>query len=402
MSSPAVDYVQLATMGGHVGAILSIAVRDDGEFLASGGSDGTRIFHIISRRQVQSPAFSVIRGPTTVITWIKREDDVGEALFYGTQAGYLVCWRKDDLVLFFKLLLPQHHTNINGKKAGKVIAHFQERWDRQLPQPAEITGIAFDASTNRLAVCHRGGVVQMFSVDAAMTVTPMYQHTIANCVPRAVVFGPMHGNERELLVFSIYCGLVYILRGGNAPTVANAWNIGARIGDVAVDEARGLVCLDDPSMGVNVYRLGDHTLIKSFPVPVRTLTRIRQVRFLNTCTSIVSGSDHGVVYIFDRRTGALVSELRVHPDEWVQTIATATIKGIPTIFAAKSRDVAGVNEIFIYQQKARQQRQIGARVCAALGQILRIAIIVAAVCFVFENVFARVFTVFPVTSRRRM
>jgi hypothetical protein len=50
---------------------------------------------------------------------------------------------------------------------------------------------------------------------------------------------------------------------------------------------------------------------------------LRQVDFLEECKFIVSGSDHGIVYVFDHRSGDIVDELRVDPREWVQTIAVS-------------------------------------------------------------------------------
>jgi WD40 repeat protein len=81
--------------------------------------------------------------------------------------------------------------------------------------------------------------------------------------------------------------------------------------------------MDEPSSGTNLYRLEDHTRVKTFPVAVTKQKRLRQVDFLEECKFIVSGSDHGIVYVFDRRSGEIVDELRVDPREWVQTIAVS-------------------------------------------------------------------------------
>jgi hypothetical protein len=35
---------------------------------------------------------------------------------------------------------------------------------------------------------------------------------------------------------------------------------------------------------------------------------------------IVSGSDHGIVYVFDRRSGERLDELQVDAGDWVQTV----------------------------------------------------------------------------------
>ncbi|KAJ7056023.1 WD40-repeat-containing domain protein [Mycena amicta] len=314
-----VNYRLHYKLSGHSGSILSLAAREDGKLLASGGSDGTKVW------------------------------DLG---------GHLVCWRQED-----------------------SRAAFREVWCFQLKGAAEISSVAFDATTNRLAVSNRQGVVQMYTLNAAMAKTEIFSHSIEKCIPRAVAFGALHGNERELLVFGLYCGRIYIIRGNSPPTAANAWNVGARIGDVALDAAKGVLCMDDPSTGVNLYRLADRELIKSFSVPVKKFQRIRQVRLLNGCTSIVSGSDHGTVYVYDRRSGSLVAELRLHPNEW-----TATIDGIPTIFAAQTRDITGANDIFVWGQRTNKRRLIG-RVIAVFVLLVKVMILLAALAFAFEKAF---------------
>ena len=51
--------------------------------------------------------------------------------------------------------------------------------------------------------------------------------------------------------------------------------------------------------------------------------------FSNQCGDIVCGSDHGVVYVFNRRSGEVVDELRVDRTEWVQTVTVSII--FPTL-----------------------------------------------------------------------
>ncbi|KAJ7025876.1 hypothetical protein C8F04DRAFT_1298724 [Mycena alexandri] len=132
-------------------------------------------------------------------------------------------------------------------------------------------------------------------------------------------------------------------RGGNGDAAGEPWDVGALISDIAIDNRKNVLCMDDPSSGTNLYRLEDHTHVKTFPVPVTKHTRLRQVDFLGECQFIVSGSDHGLVYVFDRRSGDTVDELKVDPHEGVQTVAGADCAGISTIFAAKSRDLVGTN-----------------------------------------------------------
>src|ERR1700761_1488918 len=117
--------------------------------------------------------------------------------------------------------------------------------------------------------------------------------------------------------------------------------------DVAVDVANGVICVNDPAAGVHLYRLTGE-LVKSFHVPVKKSRRIRQVGLLDANHAVVSGSDHGVLYVYTRRNN-LLTKLHVDASEWVQTVAasfmrlrgleadqlqTADIAGVPTIFVA--------------------------------------------------------------------
>ena len=49
--------------------------------------------------------------------------------------------------------------------------------------------------------------------------------------------------------------------------------------------------------------------------------RIRSIAFHDGNSAIISGSDHGKVYIFDRRTGAVVDTIDVGIKDWVQSVA---------------------------------------------------------------------------------
>ncbi|KAJ7782049.1 hypothetical protein DFH07DRAFT_765027 [Mycena maculata] len=343
-----IDYHLQGKLVGHSGAVLALCMRDDSNFVASRGTDGTRVWDFATFCSIaQVPASPDIRGATTCLRWIKRDDDVCEALVYGTQAGYLVCWQQDDV----------------DTKDGKT-ARFKEVWCRQLNDPAEITGIVFDETTNHLTACHRGGVFQTFTLNAKMILKDVLMGKIAKCTPGAVAFGEMHGNEHELLVFGVHCGLVYTVRGLVISTAAEAWNLGCKISAVAVDHRKSIMCIDDSSTGVHPYGLNrnDCELVNSFPVPVKKCRHVRQVALVHSGRVIVSSSDHGIVYVRSRRAGKLLAELQVDPNEYVQTVAASDIAGVPTIFAAKSCDMSGANNIFVYHQTAKNTHRFAAQV----------------------------------------
>ncbi|KAJ7807083.1 hypothetical protein B0H14DRAFT_3483586 [Mycena olivaceomarginata] len=264
-------------------------------------------------REVRSPDSPAIRGGTTALVWIKREDDLSEALFYGTE-----------------------HEFSAAKITYQGLAVFEELSCVRIAAPAEITGLAFDSPSNRLA-----------------------HHVPDNFVPVAIAFGTMHGNERDVMVFGLYGGDIYTIRGSNGTVTGEPWNVGAFIGDIALDARKNVLCMDEPSSGVNLYRLEERTLVKTFRVPVKKHKRLRQVALVDECQSIVSGGDNGIVYVFDRRSGDNVAKLRVDAHEWAQTVAGADYAEGPVIFAAKSRDLVGLNEIFVWRRKSQQQFRMG-------------------------------------------
>ncbi|KAJ7760297.1 WD40-repeat-containing domain protein [Mycena maculata] len=301
-------YILKSRLRGHSGGIFALLATEDGRFLASGGTDGTKVWDLKTMRKLGSPTSPDIRGASTALVWIKREDNLSEGLFYGTQNGHIICWKE-------------------GKQNARTIELLNntELSCVRVVNPTEITGLSFDAPSNRLAVCHRGGVVQVYTLGSTMSLQEVFTLELKNTAPRAIVFGQMYGNERDIMVFGLYGGDIHTFRGSNGKAAGEPWNVGALIGDIALDVRKGVLCMDEPSSGTNLYRLEEHkyTRVKTFPIAVTKRQRIRQVDFLDECKFIISGSDHGVVYVFDRRSGEIVDELRVDPHEWVQTVAVS-------------------------------------------------------------------------------
>ncbi|KAJ7259352.1 WD40-repeat-containing domain protein [Mycena rebaudengoi] len=327
------DYVLRKTLRGHTGAIEILGASDDGKLLASGGADGTLVWDLEQMRQHRNPGNPGIRGSTSAILWVKRVDDPSNTLFYGTGEGYVVGWRQ----------------------GAASAPDFEELFCERTTNPGEITGLAFNAVSNRFAICNRNGVVQVYTLDVSMNMRSLYSKSISNGSPKAIAFGPTNGNERDILVFNVYSGHVSILRLGQ---VVGRWDLGQWIGDTCLDSSKTAMCIGDPSWGVDVHRLegNAHVKIKSFPIP-RTKGKGSQTQrfcFGNQNREIVGGSDHGVVYVFDRPSGNTVAQLRIDPSAWVQTVAATDCNGASTIFAAKScvSEAAGTpNGIYIWQKR---------------------------------------------------
>ncbi|KAJ6476558.1 WD40-repeat-containing domain protein [Mycena vulgaris] len=340
-------YFLQSKLRGHSGGIARLRATEDGRLLASGGTDDVKVWDLRTMHELGSPKSPEMCGASTVFVWIKRKDDLSEVLFYGTQNSYL------------------------------GLAVFEEISCNRVVNPAEITGLSFDTPSNCLAVCHRGGTVQVYFVSKTMSLQIIFTLQLENVTPRAIAFGQIWGNERDIMVFGLYNGHI------NGDAAGEPWDVGALISDIAIDNHKNVLCMDDPSLGTNLYCLEDHTRVKTFTVPVTKQTRLRQVDFLEECKFIVSRSDHGLVYMFDRRSGDIVDELRVDPREWVQTVAGADCAGISTIFAAKSRDLVGTNKIFVWRKKSKK-RFSGSGIDGLLI-VIQLVIVGAALAFAYQN-----------------
>ncbi|KAE9402074.1 hypothetical protein BT96DRAFT_918442 [Gymnopus androsaceus JB14] len=148
--------------------------------------------------------------------------------------------------------------------------------------------------------------------------------------------------------------------------------VGGPIGNAVLDPGKGVFAIDDPAQGIGLYRM-DCTRLRTFPVKVHKTWRPRQICFGEDCKLIISGSDHGVVYVFDRRSGEAVDELTVGRNEWVQTVLATSIEGQSSIIAANSKDMEeGTN---IVSESRRRY----------LSFFMQLVMIAATVGFIIQN-----------------
>ncbi|KAK7048785.1 WD40 repeat-like protein [Favolaschia claudopus] len=360
-------YRQQGKLRGHYGPLYCIATTDDGKFVASGGYDGTRVWNLKDLAQISPrPAPVGIRGATSAIAWTNREDDPGELLFYGTVGGYLVCWRQ---------------------LAGE--SGFHEVYSNRLYKHTEILGLAFDPMSNRLAASNRA-MVQIFAISSSTEPRSLYSVAIDHFIPKCLQFSGLPGKQRDLLVFGNHDGKMRVhvfrtLTGSlDVDKQLECWGVGACIGDAVVDNRSGTFCVDDPDTGVLIYRLEDRRRMKVLNVPIEKENRPRQVRFGDDYRAIVVGSDHGIIYVFDRRTGAIIDRLKFEEQDFVQAIATVDCDGTALIFAARSGDAVEQNDIMIWR-KAAGRPQSGPTLREDIVNILQLIIVLAAVVYVYQN-----------------
>jgi DNA-binding beta-propeller fold protein YncE len=82
----------------------------------------------------------------------------------------------------------------------------------------------------------------------------------------------------------------------------------------------GQFVVDTCSGGFNLHEIEDGTYVRSFPTATPIRRHPKQVAFGERGHVVVGGSDHGIVYVFDRMTGNKMVELKAAEQGMVQTV----------------------------------------------------------------------------------
>ncbi|KAJ7102638.1 hypothetical protein B0H15DRAFT_796059, partial [Mycena belliarum] len=185
MSIPRLPYVRHGGVEDHPGSVLSLAVTEDGTILASGGSQGTRLWKVTDMSSIHRPSSAGIRGATLVVIWARQADEAHDVLYAGTQNGYFFCWRQQD-------------------------GMFEETFVVQMPDPSEITAMAFDSTNNRLCLCSRNDMVQSWSISkdpmtGKWNPTNIFSRRFPRLAPQAITFAAFdNSQDRDIIVLGFH------------------------------------------------------------------------------------------------------------------------------------------------------------------------------------------------------
>jgi hypothetical protein len=82
-----------------------------------------------------------------------------------------------------------------------------------------------------------------------------------------------------------------------------------------------LFVVDNVESGFDLYKLDDCSWLRTYATGNAKVRKAKQVSFGEKARTIVRGSDHGVVYVFDRKTGKRLDILPHAKQAMVQTIS---------------------------------------------------------------------------------
>ncbi|KAF8168652.1 WD40-repeat-containing domain protein [Mycena galopus ATCC 62051] len=361
MPIPHLPYVQHHGVQNHPGSVLTLAATEDGTILASGGSQGTRLWDVTDMLVLPRPSTAGNRGATLVLIWARQTNEAHNVLYAGTQNGYFFCWRQ---------------------KYG-------------MPDPGEITAMAFDSTNNRLCLCSRNNIVQSWAISkdpltSKWIPTNIFSRKFPRLAPQAITFVAFdNSQDQDIIVLGLHnSGPIYTIRGKTGEN-ASDWSVGAKIGDAAFNWKDGVFCLDDPASGPALFRLSDQVKSKTYEIErKRKNERPRKVRFGEHGATLVCSSDHGCVYVFDTRSGERLATLSVGSSEWVQVVATAEVEDVSVIFAAQTRALDSSEEIFVWKRAQRPRET--STTWEKLSVLIKALVILGCVAFMYQNVRAQI------------
>jgi len=96
-----------------------------------------------------------------------------------------------------------------------------------------------------------------------------------------------------------------------------------------------MICVvDNVGNGFDLYKMDSGLFVRTLPTKAPIRTYPRGVAFADNTQAVIGGSDHGQVYIFDRRSGKVLERLKHSRTGGVETLAVS-----PNVMAVPSKDL---------------------------------------------------------------
>ncbi|KAI1783025.1 WD40-repeat-containing domain protein [Ganoderma leucocontextum] len=250
------------------------------------------------------PFFNTVDGAVTQLKWIDNR-----SLAIGTALGYLHVWSIVEAVsnLPFKPTLP----------IGTLDCHIVAiEWAGQ------------------------GNFHDLFGLDSF------------TAIPRALSFEE-NGNIR---VFSLHDGCLHSLDGTTGKPLAKPRGLTDVIGYATVDEKKGLalICHTD---GFSMHQLPTHNIEGTYLTEASRTTKPKPIMFAENGCRVITGSDHGKVYVFKTEGGKPVDILQHAAGDMVQSITTYSDEEWSTIVCATSSDDGGRPSISFWADRQEFDRE---------------------------------------------
>ncbi|KAK7444811.1 hypothetical protein VKT23_015128 [Stygiomarasmius scandens] len=318
-------YTRTTIASCHMGPVFSLSVSKGGSFIASGGmysmestggdltrvmagADKVKIWDVSLRKERLSPAVNGFRGPATALAWLYN-DGPEQTLIFGTLYGYVACWKQSAI------------------RGGE----FREISLKALSSPSEVTSVVFDPLGAKVAIVNDRNEMHLYRVDGNFRLLNVFTIVLPDAAVRDLAFvSRERGKSDEILAFGMDSNVIRVINAKDG-TISRRYEVQGNILAAQVHRAAGVVAiyLYQHSQGqqpiistVALYRLGDFTRIRAFPMECQhDYVKSCQVALFPDAKQVVCGGGNGLITVFDRKTGKRVESLQINSqDEWVQLV----------------------------------------------------------------------------------
>ncbi|EIN13259.1 WD40 repeat-like protein [Punctularia strigosozonata HHB-11173 SS5] len=274
-------------------AVYQLAFSPDGKFLACGGEFGACLIHIETTTiQKNHPAYDLrVHGAVMAMEW------VGNTLVLGSAYGYMKIW---------------------GLQRGVL-----EEWHTfRVAEGTEVTSLAIRGQPARfkLAVATRDHVVVRLDITPD-EVTEIFAVQLEKTFARTVVFT---GDRDDIQLLGMFDGMMYTLKSHEGKLkISKSRSICRLVGYASFDSDHREVLVDNTdAFAIHSTELGSCLNVFSTGRPTWKIPK--QVVFAEGGQTVIVGSDHGDVYVFDRAGGHPQAVLHHQDTGYTQTIATCS------------------------------------------------------------------------------
>ncbi|PPQ84922.1 hypothetical protein CVT24_013126 [Panaeolus cyanescens] len=321
-------YRKVVKLRAHYGAINCFAVSG-GDLLASGGDDQkVHIWNLNLENSIPRQTLQDRHGRWGQITTMLGIDDSIVAcpiLVFGTGRGALLIYKRPLKQLDFYEACLVH-----------VFDHIDS-----------VESVAYDGNSNHLAIASHSAKLILFRLQRDGALSRVWKNDLTEAsLPRMLNFVDQGS---RLIVHSLERGkMLYIdvETGTGLPSKRLRTPVGH--GDMCLSTKTFVV--DNMTTGFDLYDFRHASPIRSYEVPV-SRKRVKMVKFGEGSMTVIGGSDHGMVYVFNTRTSELLQVL-VHQATFIQTVLTHSTLNEHVIVSGTCDDNKP-GEIYIWKKPVR-------------------------------------------------
>ncbi|KAF8580837.1 hypothetical protein K439DRAFT_1619506 [Ramaria rubella] len=303
-----------------------------------------------------------VRGQVSCMTWVPR-DLTREMLCYGTGLGFLVYCSQ---------------TLREGK--------FKEVWSNRIGKGCEITCITCNNASGRIAIGTRDSIVQFWNFDSNEGLRPLFSVQLDSTVPKSLGF--VDNTAQDFYVFGMYNGQWHTLRGDDGKILSSKYT-GKMIGHADISVKYNQFIVDNATDGFDIHQLNNGAHIRTLPTGIPKKRVPKQVTFGEDSQIIVRGSHHGIVYLFERESGRLITTLNYSANKGlVQTVVTHETKGSTVILCAFSSNTSNIDISLWTQKKVTARANNTWKVCkliVVIEAMFKLGMFLASMAFLYQN-----------------